>query len=112
MSEKERRMTWDTAAQGWDIPDSMREGRQTEQDSDRPYVPVQQMRAESEAERRRPRAPRPSPDYQISGWVEFKRGCWLAAGATAFFAVVLPLALLIMSMMGVSFITLLSALLS
>ncbi len=112
MSEREGRTSRDTAAQGWDLPESMREGRQAEQDSDSPYVPVQQMRAESETDRRRPKAARPAPDYQISGWVEFKRGCWLAAGATAFFAVVLPLVLLIMSLMGVSFITLLTALFS
>lgn len=103
-------MTWDTAAQGWDIPESMRKGRQAEEDSDDPHLPVQQMRPEREADNRRPRVPRPSPDYRISGWLEFKRGCWMAAGATAFFAVVFPLILLIMSLMGVSFITLLSAL--
>ena len=112
MSEKETRMTWDTAAQGWDIPDSIREGRQAEQDSDNPYVPVRQMGASKEPERRQPRSTRPSPDYQISAWVEFKRGCWMAAGATAFFAVVFPLILLIMSLMGVSFIRLLTALFS
>ena len=110
MSEREGRTSRDTAAQGWDLPESMRERREAEPDSDRPNVQWQQMRPEREPERQRPRAPRSSPDYRISGWVEFKRGCWLAAGATAFFAVVFPLILLIMSLLGVSFISLLTAL--
>ena len=43
---------------------------------------------------------RQSIGSDISGWTEFKRGCWLAAGATAFFVVVIPLALLVLSVVG------------
>ena len=39
----------------------------------------------------------------LRGWREFKRGCWLAAGATAFFVVVVPITLTVLSIvMGAS----------
>lgn len=50
MSEQERGLTWETEAQGWDIPDSMRGRRQAEPASNSPNVPRQQMRPERAGE--------------------------------------------------------------
>lgn len=42
-------------------------------------------------------------EQPLRGWREFKKGCWLAAGATAFFAVMVPSALAFLSLvMGLS----------
>ena len=122
-AELKRMMRDRAAAQGWDVPASKGEREMTEptareaaSDSDSPPVMVQRMRAEREAERQAERqrayVARPSANYEISGWTEFKRGCWLAAGATAFFVVVVPVGLLILSIVGVSFTAILGGLLS
>lgn len=47
-------------------------------------------------------------EQPLRGWREFKRGCWLAAGATAFFFVVVPITLTVLSfVMGISLLSIL-----
>ena len=48
----------------------------------------------------------------LSPWVEIQRGCWLAAGATIFFLVAIPLVLLILSVLGFSLLGVLAGLIS
>ena len=98
------------AAQGWDIPQSTREELITEKETlDRRYQPSarEELLIERQEERRLANM-RQSIGSDISGWTEFKRGCWLAAGATAFFVVVISVALLVLSVVGVSLVALLA----
>ena len=49
-------------------------------------------------------------EQPLRGWREFKRGCWLAAGATAFFAVVVPSVFAFLSLvMGLSMVRILES---
>ncbi len=50
-------------------------------------------------------------EQPLRGWREFKRGCWLAAGATAFFVVVVPITLTVLSIvMGASLLSIMESL--
>ena len=93
------------AAQGWDIPQSAPQEYAAEREAlhrrDQPSA-RQEPFVKGQEERRRAAATRQPFGYDISGWAEFQRGCWLAAGATAFFVVVIPVALLILSFVGLS----------
>jgi len=81
-------------AQGWDLPQSMREKIEPERPRPQPQPSATQYRRKE----------------SVAAWAEMQRGCWRAAGATAFFAVVLPLLLLAMSLMGISILSVLAGL--
>ena len=109
-----------SASQGWDIPESMRATPPPAEQAS----PLEQQRQPQSGPKRRaavpPQAFDPYPPWQsmrvrvadLSPWVEIQRGCWLAAGATIFFLVAIPLVLLILSVLGFSLLGVLAGLIS